>query len=98
MEERKLVINYTVWSLLRYAAFAACGCGLLYTLLSTLASSDTSATAQMAQFFLGLLLTLLSGGLLYGLSYALSLIQEIKRSRLERTSESQPSKGPMFSS
>jgi len=96
MEQRKLEITYSVQSLLKYSAFAAVPIGLLYTILSALAADG--GTAEMAQFFLGLLLTLLSWGLLYGLSNAISLIRETKRSHLERTGQSQSNKDVMFHS
>lgn len=76
MKTAKVQIVYSVTSLLKFLAYAAWVAGLIYTILTAVTLDYVNGGAKAAQFFFGLMLTLPSGGLLYGLSYVISLLQE----------------------
>lgn len=75
METAKVQIVYTVTSLLKFLAYVAWAAGLIYTILTAVTLDYVNGGAKAAQFFFGLMLTLPSGGLLYGLAYLISLFQ-----------------------
>ncbi|UCC59746.1 MAG: hypothetical protein JSW38_00400 [Dehalococcoidia bacterium] len=81
METPKVQIIYSVTSLLRFLAYVAWGSGLIYAVLTAVSLDYINGGAKAAQFFFGLMITLPSGGLLYGLSFIISLIQEINNTR-----------------
>ena len=76
METAKVQIIYSVTSLLKFLAYVAWAAGLIYTILTAVTLDYVNGGAKAAQFFFGLMLTLPSGGLLYGMSYVISLLQE----------------------
>ncbi len=83
MESSQVQVSYSVASLLRFLAYVTWGAGLIYTILSVITLDYVDGNARAAQFFFGLVLTLPSGGALYGLSYLISLFQDIKLNRSE---------------
>jgi hypothetical protein len=81
MENSKVQIIYSVTSLLRFLAYVAWAAGLIYAILAAVVLDYVNGGARAAQFFYGLMLTIPSGGILYGLSYIIELYKELKTSR-----------------
>ena len=81
MENPKVQIIYSVTSLLRFLAYVAWAAGLIYAILAAVVLDYVNGVARAAQFFYGLMLTLPSGGLLYGISYVIELFQELKNQK-----------------
>jgi hypothetical protein len=84
MGSRKLEISLSIVSLLRILAILAWACGLIYTSFSASNyANHTFATTEetVSIIFFGLMMTILAGGVLYGLSWIISLIQGIGQSR-----------------
>ena len=81
MENPKVQIIYSVTSLLRFLAYVAWAAGLIYAILAAVVLDYVNGGARAAQFFYGLMLTLPSGGLLYGISYVIELFQELKNQK-----------------
>jgi hypothetical protein len=84
MGNRKLEISLSIASLLRILAVLAWICGLIYTgfSASNYASHVFATTEEtVSMIFFGLMMTILAGGVLYGLSWIVSLIQGIGQSK-----------------
>jgi hypothetical protein len=86
MGNRKLEISLSIASLLRILAVLAWACGLIYTgfSASNYASHVFATTEEtVSVIFFGLMMTILAGGVLYGLSWIVSLIGGIGQSKTE---------------
>ena len=84
MGNRKLEISLSIVSLLRILAVLAWACGLIYTSFSASNYADhtfASTKETVSIIFFGLMMTILAGGVLYGLSWIVSLIQGIGQSK-----------------
>ncbi|MBM4461861.1 MAG: hypothetical protein FJ012_00815 [Chloroflexi bacterium] len=85
MGSRKPEIGLTIVSLLRILAVLAWACGLIYTSFAASNYADrTFATTKetVSIIFFGLMMTIVAGGVLYGLSWIVSLIQGIRQSKI----------------
>jgi hypothetical protein len=79
--------SYTVISLLRFLAYVAWIVGLIYTVVTTTTLEYINAGARIGQFLFGLLITLPSGGVLYGLAHLMLLFQERSEHRSDTGQE-----------
>ena len=83
MESSQVRVSYSVASLLRLLAYVVWVSGLIYTILSVITLDYVDGNARAAQFFFGSVLTVPSGGVLYGLAHVILVFQNNKINRTE---------------
>jgi TRAP-type C4-dicarboxylate transport system permease small subunit len=91
MAEAKIEVSLTVKSILQYSAYAAWIAGLVWTILHAIALGDLNApgTEVAGSILYGIMLTLLAGGVLYGLYNIIDLMQG-KEKEEEQPEETEP--------